>query len=82
MSLEFAEKLVAASSLAVGAILLTLARRRLEDVVHPEDHLGSLGGLDQDLALHLEALRDPHFDHVTHFALKLLVNSRDCRYSI
>ena len=56
-------------TLAVTPVDLPLPGRGADDVVDPEDHLGGLGGGEQDLALHAEALRDAEVDHVAHGAL-------------
>lgn len=41
----------------------------LDDIIHPEDHLGSFGGAEQHLALHLEGLGDAERRHVAHRAV-------------
>ena len=54
---------------AVPPVVRPLPGRRLDDVVHPQDHLGRLGRREQHLPLHRERLRDAHLRHVAHRAL-------------
>ena len=55
------------------SVLLSWPRGRLQDVVHPENHLRGLGGLHQHLPLDTEALCDPQSGHAVNLALVLKI---------
>ena len=57
----------------MSSVLLSWPRGRLQDVVHPEDHLRGLGGLHQHLPLDTEALCDPQSGHTVNLALVLKI---------
>ena len=53
-------------SLMVTVVAATLTRRRSNDVVHAQDHLGRLGSADQHLSLQVVRLGDAELLHVIH----------------
>ena len=60
----------------MASVLLSWPRGRFQDIVHPEDHLRGLGGLNQHLPLHAETLCDPEPGHAVNLALVLKIKPR------
>ena len=70
--------------LAVSSVFFPWSGGGLQNVIHSEDHLRGFGGLDQDLPLDTETLRDAQVRHAAdrslvlkHYYMKNVVQTAD-----